>query len=509
VGGRATYSAGAAFGVLSFVVIAIVTVVSSIATARLYGVTAIGQFALVIAPVNIVWLLSSVGEGPAVVRTLAVLEPRAPQCTAMFAAVFAFSSALTVAVAAVALPILYAVFNGPIDQPSLFLPAVATLGGYVLLTNSCLNLDLIFSAFTAGRELFWIRLHQAAAFLAFAIGLSFALDGVWGLVVATLCASATALVHRVVAVRAFMALRVQRSELREGARALPELIRFGLKITPGSLANGMYKELGTWVLAITGSVAALGAYNRAWMLASRFLEVDWRITEMLFPTLVARRSGGDRAGFDRAFADTLRYCAAALLLPAAAGGGAAASIMAVYGPGFEVAAPALAVLLLVPVTLTLANVQRQVLLAVGRPWITSVVAGAKLSITAVLSIALTLWLGMTGMALSLVAGAVAEVAGMALVTTRYLATPMRALWPARQAAGILVAYAAGFVVARAAVALLPGVAGLIPALGAGALAYGVALVSVGGINDRDRRRAAALVTRVRDRSRVGGPKAAA
>jgi O-antigen/teichoic acid export membrane protein len=506
---RATYSAGAAFGALSFIVIAMVTVVSSIATARLYGVAVIGQFALVIAPVNVVWLLSSVGEGPAVVRTLAVLEPRAPRCTATFAAVFAFSFALTVAVAALALPILYAVFNGPLDQPSLFLPAAATMAGYVLLTNSCLNLDLIFSAFRAGRELFWIRLHQAAAFLAFAVALSFAFDSVWGLVVASLGAYATALVHRVVAVQAFMALSVQRSELREAMRTLPELIRFGLKLTPGSLASGLYTELGTWVLGITGSLAALGAYNRAWMLASRLLEVNWRVSEMLFPTLVARRLGGDHAGFDRAFVDTLRYCAAALMLVAAAGGGAAASIMALYGPGFGPAAPALALLLLVPVGVTLASVQKHVLLAVDRPWVTSAIAGAKLAITVALMIALTVWLGMTGTALALAVAALAEVAAMALVTKRHLAAPIRMLWPARQAAAILVAYAAGFAAARAVVTVLPGVAGLVPALAAGVLAYAIALVAAGGVNDRDRHRAADLIARLRRRSRIARPTAAA
>jgi O-antigen/teichoic acid export membrane protein len=509
VGARATYSAGAGFGALSFVVIAVVTVVSSIATARLYGVAVIGQFALVIAPVNVVWLLSSVGEGPAVVRILAVLEPRAPRCTAMFVAVLVFSSTLTVAVAGLALPVIYAVFNGPIAQPSLFLPAAVTLGGYALVTNPCLNLDLIFSAFRAGRELFWIRLHQAAAFLAFAVALSFAVEGVWGLVVATVGASASALVHRILAVRAFMAFRATRGELREGMRALPQLIRFGLKITPGSLANGAYTELGTWVLAATGPVATLGAYARAWMLASRLLEVNWRVSEMLFPTLVARRSGGDHAGFDRAFVDTLRYCASALLLPAAVGGGAAASIMALYGAGFERAAPALAVLLLVPAAVTLASIQSHVLWAVDRPWSTSALAGAKLAITAILAIALTLRWGMIGTALGLVAGALAEVAGMAVLTNRHLSEPMRVLWPARQAAAMFVAYAAGFAAARGVVAVLPGVAGLVPALGAGTAAYVVAFVATGGVNDRDRLRAADVAARVRRRSGLARPSAAA
>jgi hypothetical protein len=83
------------------------------------------------------------------------------------------------------------------------------------------------------------------------------------------------------------------------------------------------------------------------------------------------------------------------------------------------------------------------------------------------------------------------------------------LWPARQAAAILVAYAAGFAAARAVVTVLPGVAGLVPALAAGALAYAIALVAVGGVNDRDRHRAADLIARLRRRSRGARPAAAA
>jgi O-antigen/teichoic acid export membrane protein len=503
---RASYSSGAGFGVLSFAVFAILAVVSSIVTARLYGITVIGQYALVIAPVGAAWYLSSAREGAAFVRKLAVLEPRAPRCTGLFAAVCTFSIGLTLVVTALVLPVVYALFNGPIDHPSLFVPAAVSLAGYAFVTNTGANLDVVFSAFRAGRELFWIRLHQAAAFIALAIALSFAFDDVWGLVAATLGSSATSLAHRALAVRAFMTFRVPRKEIRQGFRELPELIRFGLKLVPGSLASGVCSEVGTWVLGITASVSALGAYNRAWMLTNRLQEVHWRITEMLFPTLVGRRAGGDVAGFDRVLVDTQRYCGAGLLLPAAAGGGAAASVMALFGPGFERAAPALAILLVVPAITALASTQRAALLAVDRPWTTSAIAGVKMLVTVIASVVLTLWTGITGTAVALLAGAVVEVAWMGALTSRYLDAPLRALWPRRERAALVLAYVAGFAAARAVVSFLPGLAGLLPALGAGAVAFVLAFLAAGGINERDRARAGALVARLRHSS--GAPAVA-
>jgi O-antigen/teichoic acid export membrane protein len=502
---RASYSESAGFGALGFALMALMGLVGGIAIARVYGVDAIGRFALVMAPVNAVWYLSSARERPALVREIAALPARAPRVTGLFAAVLAFSFALTVVVAAIAIPIVYLLFRGPVGQPSLFVPAVVSLAGYTLLTNTAWNLDAIFAGFRAGRELFWIRLHQTAMFLAVAVMLGGAVGGVWGLIAATLVSWATSLAHRLLAIRPYMRLATGRNDLRDGFRTLPELIRFGIKIVPGSLANGASNEVGTWVLAVTASVAAVGSYNRAWTLARRFVDVNWRITEMLFPTLVERRGTGDHAGFDRALVDTIRYCAAGLLLPAAAGGGAAAGIMSLYGPGFGQAAPALAVLLAVPAVVTVASVQRHALLAVDRPGLTSMVALAKMLITVAATVVLTGRVGITGAALGVLAGACAEVMWLGVPTAKTLSAPMRVLWPRRQMAAIAIAYAAGFGTAHAVGSALPGVGGLPAALAAGALAYALALAAAGGVNGRDRARASALVARLRHRSRVPTP----
>ena len=182
------------------------------------------------------------------------------------------------------------------------------------------------------------------------------------------------------------------------------------------------------------------------------------------------------------------------------GGGAAASVMALFGPGFERAAPALAVLLAVPAATALASTERAALLAVDRPWVTSAIAGVKMAVTVVASIGLTLWIGITGTALALLAGAVVEVAWMGALTGRYLDAPLRALWPYHERAAIVFAYVAGFAVARATASVLPGLAGLLPALAAGAVAFALTLLAAGGVNDRDRARASALVAWLRHRS---------
>ncbi|HEX4837616.1 MAG TPA: hypothetical protein VFV03_03715, partial [Solirubrobacteraceae bacterium] len=55
-----SYRSGFAFGILSFAAMAVLGVLSTIVTARLYGVRIIGRFALVSAPVDALWVLSTV-----------------------------------------------------------------------------------------------------------------------------------------------------------------------------------------------------------------------------------------------------------------------------------------------------------------------------------------------------------------------------------------------------------------------------------------------------------------
>lgn len=485
---RMSYRQGAAYGVASFGSLSIIGLVSSIATARIYGVHVFGQYALTLAPVNAVWFLSSVRERAPFIRQLATLEARAPLVTGLFAAVFAFSFALTAVVAPLVMVGAYFLFNGPIHRPELFAPACVAMAGYLFVTNTGFNIDSVFAGFRAARQLFWIRLYEQLAFIAVALAAGVAWGTVWGLVGATVCSSFSALVHRVLACKPFMRVFVPWSAIREGFSTLPDILRFGIRIAPGAVADGISTETGTWTLGVLGSVSGVGAYNRAWNLGSRFVELSWRINEMLFPTLVERRATGDHHGFGRALLDSIRYSAALMLLPAAAGGGAAHGVMNLLGPGFDRAADALPLIMLVPALACASNFLRHTLYAVEQPFQSTISATGRMLVTVGSCVPLTLWIGVTGTALSVVLGFVADLAYTGGKTRRHLSRPVHHLWPHSEMIALGAAYTLGFVVARLAYGWVGGTVGLILALAGGSATYIAVFVVAGGVNDRDRDR---------------------
>jgi O-antigen/teichoic acid export membrane protein len=149
-------------------------------------------------------------------------------------------------------------------------------------------------------------------------------------------------------------------------------------------------------------------------------------------------------------------------------------------------------------------VLRNALFAVDRPGLSSVIALLRMAITVAATVALTSWLGITGTALGLLAGALADVAWMSVAMHGHLASPLTVLWPVRQMAAMLIAYAGGFGAARGMDAALPGVAGLVPALIAGCAAYAAIFVAAGGVTSRDRRRLGRAVALLRERRRRPG-----
>ena len=490
---KRSYSSGMAFALASFGSIGIATLLTSVLTARIYGVTVVGQAALALAPVMVVTLLSTVREQPAMVRKIAKLEPRDPAVTGIWLAVFCFSFALTAVVAALGVVACWFVFHGPIDEPQLFAPAAVALAGYLLVINTCWNVDGALGAFRAGRELFEVRLHQALMYGALVVAFSFVDEGVWSLTLAFLVSWATSLVHRCALVPRVMRLRVPRAQLREGFAELREIVGFGLKITPGSIANGLSDASGTWILGVTSSVAAVGAFSRAWNVSSRFGELNWRVTEMLLPTLVERRAAGDVEGTHRVVGDSLRYAAFGMLLPAAVGGGAAHAVMQLFGSGFAPAASALCWLLLAPWLQTMTAIQGSVLMAYNRPVWTSFAQGARLLVTLTAGILLTLAIGLTGMGVAIVGGCLASF-GVYLVIMRTLAVlpppPLARL--ARLLAGIGAAYAAGFFGARTIEQHVAWPLQLPLALLGGTAAFVLAALAVAGLTARDRERLRAL-----------------
>ena len=476
----------------------VVGAITTFLMSRIYGVEIIGQFALIWAPVVLLSLVSTVKEQAALVKEITDLPPRHPRVTELFSAVFTFSSGLTAVLAVVSMLIVWVVFRGPLHQPDLVLPAFVNIAGYTVIVNTAWNFDAIFSAFVAGRQLFVVRMHEAIGVLVITTGVGLAWHSIWGLVIGTLGGSATALVHRVVLARAFIRLRLSAAEYRAGLQALPALLRFGVKIAPGGIAQGMTTQVGVLTLAAFGNpLATVGAYSRAQSIPERLQQVNQLIAAVLYPTLVGRLGRGDGEGFDRALIDSIRYALIGTLIIAAAFGGSAHSLLGIFGPGFNRAAPALAILMLAPVLAAISSAQNMAFLAVGRPGLTSVIALARLALTIALTVVLTPRIGITGPALAILAGSLLQVLWGAIAMRPFLSQSLHLTWPLRERFPALAAYACGFGAAFAVEHAIPTAAGLLLSLSAGTLAYLAAFVLSGGVNGRDRRRLAEGADRVR------------
>jgi O-antigen/teichoic acid export membrane protein len=485
---RASYRSGFVFGTLSFFAVTAVAVVSTIVTARLYGVRIIGQYALVWAPVAALWVLSSAKEQQALIKEITGLPARDPRVTQLFAAVFTFSSGLTAVVAMLDAAVCWLVFRGPLHAPELLAPVFANIAGYVILTNTGWNIDSIFSAFVAGRQLFWVRLHEVLSFIAIATVLGLTWHSVWGMVIATIGASLTSLAHRAIAARRFVRARLNWKEYRIGVGVLPDLLRFGLRATPGQIAQGVSQQGGVWALGLVAPITVVGAFSRAQSVPQRIQQASMRITEVLFPTLVGRHTRGDGHGFDRALIDSIRYETIGMLLIAAAIGGAAHSVLDIFGPGFSRATSALALLVIFPALASITVTQTQALWAINRPGRTSLIATVRLMVTLALLVELTPRLGVVGPAIALLAGYLVVIVLNGIVLRPFLARPLRATWPVRERAALIAAYASGFAAAHAVEHVAPAMAGLLLCLLAGTLAYTAAFLLCGGFNLRDRRR---------------------
>ena len=483
-----SYSGGLVFSLASFGLIGALTLFTSVLSARLYGIAIVGEAALALAPVAIVTLLSTVREQPSMVRELAKLKPRHPRVTGIFLAVFTFSFLLTAVVTALGILACYFAFHGPLHNPSLIAPASVGLCGYLLIINTCWNIDGVFGAFRAGRELFAVRLHQAAMYGALLVVFYSAADNVWGMVWALLGSWFTALIHRSFLLHRVVRIRVPRAAIRAGFSTLPTIVTFGLKMTPGFLASGLSEAGGTWILGATSSVSAVGAYTRAWNFATRLTEVNWRITEMLLPTLIQHRHAGDSDEFDRVLKESLRYAAFGMLLPAAVGGGAAEAIMHIFGEGFSTAAPALRLLLLVPLFQTLTAIQGAALTAYDRPLLTSFAQIVRLAVTVIGGIILARAYGITGMAVAMAAGSLVCFGVYTVVLQFRMGASMPVPLRSRQLVGLGAAYLSGFATSHVLQQQIPGALGLIVALCVGSASYLAVGICLSGTTSRDRAR---------------------
>lgn len=498
--------AGASFG--STVVLSLVT---SVVMARVYGIEVIGRFALATAPTGALFFLSTVREQPGLVRLLASLEPRTPRVAGLWLAVFSFSTALTLVAALIVLGGTVFLYQGPVGHPELIPPALVSLAGYLVITNVCWNLDTLLSAFRAAPRLFWIRLHQSVVFLVLLVALSPVMASVWGPIVATIGSWVTSLVHRLVVVRPYIDWRSSLREFRSGARELPEIIRFGLKATPGSIANGVGNEMATWTLGLVSTVVVIGAYTRAWSLMRRFNEVRSRIAEMLFPTLVQRRAEGDMVGFSAAYGDTLRYVTVALGSLASVVGGCSVAIMEMFGPRFAIAATALSVMAVNPMLTTANTVQGAALQAVNLPGTVAMCLVAATVTNAIATLVLTPLVGLVGAASGVVAGPLVATILLSVSVRRHIGTPVRTQWSTRHLSALALAYASGFATARLVDMAIAGPVAILVAAPAGALAFAAVFVAARGLTAGDRQRFNQLWNSIiigRRRRRASAPESA-
>lgn len=483
-------------GLLSFGAVALIGLVGSVIIARIYGVDVIGEYAITLAPVGVLTYISTVQEQAALIRALSVLEARDPRVTGLAAAVFGFSSLVTVVIGLIVGVISALLMAGPMDHPGLIPAMAAQIAGYVLVTNTCWNIDSVLNAFRSGRQLLWVRLVQATAFLVIAVAYGLMDATVWGLVWATIGSWGLSLLPRIRALGRVMLWRVPAEEIREGVRALPEMIRFGVKAAPGGMVVGVNAEAGTWILGFTSNLAAVGAWNRARQLGDRLKEGTIRLNEALLPTLVERRNQGDDHGHDRAWADSVRYGLAGMLLVAAVGGGAGEGVMNVFGPGFSQGATALALILVYQALQAVDSMHITALYAANRPWLTTVASTVGMVVGLAVAIPLSMVEGVTGPAVGLVLGIFASTCVMHGSVRRMLITPLSELWPPRQMMAIAVAYASGFAAAYAVDRALDGHVGTLIALSAGTVAYVAGFLLPGGLGERDRDRIRGIRERI-------------
>lgn len=486
---KRTFARGFAFGSVTFVAGATVSLISAVVTARIYGIRVIGEYTLAYAPTATVWYFSTVQEQPSLVRRLARLQPRSGEGTALWLTVSAFSQALTTVVVAVASGLTVLAFEGPLHHKELIGPALFMMATYLLLGNPGWNIDTVFAAFRAASELFAVRFHQMLMFILPAVALRLITSSVWGLVGALAFSYGSSLIHRAILVRRFISRRVTRADFALARSQLSKVLRFGFRATPGALASGVSSMAGTWILGGFASLIVVGGWSRAVTISQRLGDMNNRTVDMLLPTLAERQGIRDMTGFDRALVDSMRYVSMILLLPAAAAGGAAAGVLTLlFGSRYDIAAGALSLLVLVPVLAGINAFCSQALFVFNRPTLTSALELGRLCITVGAGIVLTIRFGSTGMGAAVLCGSLVEAVVMLRLVSRAMSDSISILWPWRAVFAAVGALIAGFVVAHVTSHAVPGAVGTLLGVGAGGVTYIVSLLAFGGMLPRDRER---------------------
>jgi O-antigen/teichoic acid export membrane protein len=478
-----TLRSGLSFAALSYVFTIVVALVSAVLISRMYGVRVIGQVALAQAPYFITTRLSTLGERTGAIRLMAQMQPRTPELSALFYAVLKFSTALTLVVAAAVFLVSTVILHG-LGDTALVAPSFAMLGAYVVFENVSWNFDGVLASFGAGKELFLFRASQVLTFLVAGLVIGSVWPTTWGLILATIASVFTPLVLRCSLMHRFLLLRPTQEARQQARTLLPGVVRFGAKLYPGNVASSVVQQADVWILGALQPVAVVGAYSRAFSVASRIDEAGWRATEILTPHLVKSWAADDESSFGRQLLHAERLTLAPLVMLAAVGGGVATGALHVFGPGFDVAADAFALLLVARVLYVLTMFNGNAFIALGRPGY----AGICVFTRSVLTIG-AIWVlansnGATGVGVAWVLGFVLEVA--------FEARFLRRLAPEAEHIGLphltrlLLCYVTAFAAARACDLAIAGVPGVIVGVVAGTAVFVAVSAASGFVEPNER-----------------------
>ncbi len=385
-----------ATGAASFAVIAFTGVTGAVLTARVFGASVVGQYALAYAPTGILFFLSNAREQAALSRELATTSPRTPAGTSIFIATLAFSASLTLAAGLVVVPVGEALLSGPLNAGDLVRPSVAVALAYWLFYNTSWSIDTLLSTQRAASALFWVRLNVSLTGTVVALVLALATHTVWALVLGYAAAGACGLAHRCFYARRLLTSRITAQDFRDSRSRLARMIKWSIRLAPAGVMDGVSKESVTWLVGLSLPLAAVGSYNRAWTLSSRMLDLHYRVVELMFPTLVRRRSDGDHSGAHRGLTRAMRLVVVILLWPAAVVGGASAGVMGVFGHAFVRGAGCLTLLVLVPVFLAISALSGYGLMAYDATRVVNRLVVTRAVLVMVSLPALIVALGLTG-----------------------------------------------------------------------------------------------------------------
>lgn len=395
------YAHGLKYSAYDAVTSLILGLVSAIATARVFGATVIGAFALASLLTGSLHMVSNVREQGGLVRELTRHAPRAPESRALLWLVLSFSVLITVGVllpfGALAVWLLREVF----DQPDLVAPFAVLVGSYVLLDNTSFNLEAPLVAYRDGRSLWITRMGITATMIAGALACA-ALDerSLWALVAITVAASVTGLAIRLRAVSRLTGLRTSRGRIRHVRPRLRPIVWFGIRQAPLNYSESAIEYTDTAVLGATVPLATIGAYNRAYSLYQRASQIPTALGRLYFPTLTGLFHRGERDAMVSVYRLSTRYLML-LLLPAATWVAACApAILDVFGPGFDEASTALSILIFAVVVRGYDKTAAGLLAACDRPGIVSIVSVGTALLNVALCLALIPPLELTGAALA-------------------------------------------------------------------------------------------------------------